>query len=124
MIWTNNILSRQLYAYYKKHGIGTDLRSESSYRNELQAILGGYAEIRTPIGKIDLLTNDLVIEVKHYSTHGNKSAIGQAICYSYYYPDHRPAIALIGKPRSDMLSAICAEHGLLYFYHYNNMWQI
>lgn len=104
-------LSREL----RRHKQNTaHCQSEDSYRNVLLEILGGRKEVKTPFGRIDILNDDLVVECKKYTTHGVKSAIGQALCYQVYYPQHTPCIAMIGKPCNITLE-VCDSYGLLYF---------
>jgi hypothetical protein len=81
-------------------------------------------EVSTPIGRIDIINNDLIVEVKKASTHGNKAAIGQALCYTYYYPGYIPAIALIGSPESAILREVCSNYKIMYFYFWNGLWQL
>lgn len=62
--------------------------------------LDGKIEVSTPAGKIDVLTETHVIEVKDYK--GWKSAIGQVQAYSESYPKRQKAIYLIGKTPNNL----------------------
>lgn len=64
-------------------------------------------EVPTPAGNIDILTPWDVIEVKQVSRW--KGAVGQALCYRNYYPDHLPMVALFGPERrlDDVILANC-----------------
>lgn len=53
------------------------------------------AEVHTLVGKIDILTDYEIIEVKTISSW--KSAVGQILIYGYYYPSHQKRIHLFGK---------------------------
>lgn len=87
-------------------------------------ILGGSSEINTPIGRIDLLTDDLIIECKHSSSTGDKHALGQVLSYKAYYPAHKPCVALIGRPAQAPFAEICEDLGVGYLIYWNNRWQI
>lgn len=52
-------------------------------------------EVNTPVGKIDILTEREIIEVKKASAW--KSAVGQILVYGHYYPNHQKRIHLFGK---------------------------
>lgn len=68
---------------------------EAWYQLKLAADLDGKREITVPCGRIDVLTDQLVIEVKTAKQY--KHAIGQVLCYQLYKPTKRPAIALFGR---------------------------
>jgi hypothetical protein len=57
--------------------------------------LGGLAEVSTPAGRIDLLTESEIIEVKKINDW--KAALGQILIYSGFYPEHRKRIHLFGS---------------------------
>lgn len=85
---------------------------EQRIRDRLQQQLGGLTEITTPVGRIDLLTNTQVIEVKHASDW--KAALGQVLTYSGFYPQHQRRIHLFynrGKPLKQIedIQSICAD---------------
>lgn len=83
---------------------------ESHYRDLLHKRLGGRIEVRIPSGRIDVLTEEYCIEVKHFT--GWKSAIGQTLSYCCYVPQ-KPAIALIDLPRSFTVPAsVCHKLGV------------
>ena len=69
-------------------------RNESYYRDKLARSLNGQTEIVVPTGRIDILTSNQVIEVKHVKKW--KAALGQTIAYGVYYPDHQKRIHLFG----------------------------
>ena len=70
------------------------LQVELEFSKKLAEKLGGKTEYANPAGRIDVLTSDFVIEVK--VAHNWKHAIGQALVYSFYFPDHSPMVCLIG----------------------------
>lgn len=108
----------------KQKSIKTYGWKERDYQLHLANILGGNLEVRTPIGRIDIINNDLLIEVKFAGTHSNKMAIGQALCYTYFYPGYKPCIALIGEPENAIVAQVCREYGIVYLFFWNGIWQL
>jgi DNA-binding MarR family transcriptional regulator len=76
---------------------------ERKVRDSLKTALGGNAEVKTPVGRIDLLTDTEIIEVKSIGEW--KGALGQLLIYSLHYPNHQKRIHLFGK-NIDGLAAI------------------
>lgn len=68
---------------------------EKVIQNRLAKELGGRTEIQVPAGRIDVLTDTHIIEVKEYKNW--KSAIGQVHSYSVSYPGRKKAIHLFGE---------------------------
>jgi hypothetical protein len=68
---------------------------ESKVRNNLQSQLGGLIEVTTPSGRIDLLTETEIIEVKNIKDW--KAALDQILVYSAFYPNHKKRIHLFGE---------------------------
>lgn len=52
-------------------------------------------EVSTPVGYIDVLTDGILYEAKHWS--GIKHALGQILFYGHYYPRERQVIVLFAK---------------------------
>lgn len=75
---------------------------EKAVRDRLHSQLNGLIEVGTLAGRIDLLTNTEIIEVKHVSEW--KSAMGQVLAYSSFYPKHSKRIHLWGR-KGEMASA-------------------
>lgn len=71
------------------------LFSESDASQRLASELVGRREVVTPVGRIDVLTDRSIIEVKQFNSW--KQGIGQLIAYSYYYPKHKKVLALFGN---------------------------
>ena len=69
-------------------------RNESYYRDKLARSLNGQTAVVVPVGRIDILTSNQIIEVKHVKRW--KSALGQIITYGVYYPHHQKRIHLFG----------------------------
>ena len=86
---------------------------EQQVRDRLHSQLGGLIEVATLTGRIDLLTDAEIIKVNHVSEW--KSAMGQVLAYSGFYPEHGKRIHLWGK-KGEMVSAtavtICLELGI------------
>lgn len=61
--------------------------SERDISRLLAARMGGECEVKTPAGFIDVLTPTKLYEVKEAS--GWKGALGQALAYGRYYPNHK-----------------------------------
>lgn len=68
---------------------------ECQVRDHLHAVLGGLTEVTTPAGRIDLLTETEIIEVK--AVRDSKAALGQILVYSGFYPEHQKRIHLFGS---------------------------
>lgn len=90
---------------------------EKVVRDRLKTQLGGLAEVTTPVGRIDLLTNTEVIEVKNVKDW--KAAMGQVVAYSAYFPNHQKRLHLFygktSKPSTELGEAyrICSELGIV-----------
>lgn len=74
--------------------------SEADYQTQLQTKVGGQVEVKTKLGRIDLLTDNTIYELKHFRLW--KSAVGQLLAYGETYPRHRKVLALFGKPGDDI----------------------
>ncbi|HEY9749447.1 MAG TPA: hypothetical protein V6C63_12245 [Allocoleopsis sp.] len=76
---------------------------EAIVRDLLWEAEGGYKESPTPVGRVDLLTETEVIEVKHVRQW--KQALGQVLCYKIYCPSVTPRVHLYGHvtARSQMV---------------------
>lgn len=68
--------------------------TEKVVRDRLHQQLGGLKEVFTSVGKIDLLTNAEIIEVKAFKDW--KAALGQILVYSAFHPEHQKRIHLFG----------------------------
>ncbi|ARV58090.1 hypothetical protein BZZ01_05075 [Nostocales cyanobacterium HT-58-2] len=86
---------------------------EDTVCDRLHSQLGGLREVETPVGRIDLLTDTEIIEVKNIKDW--KAAIGQVLAYSGFFPEHRKRLHLFGK-KGEMVTStavtICAELGI------------
>jgi hypothetical protein len=67
--------------------------SEVKVQKSLQQREGGKVEVETPVGFIDLLTKDYVIEIKHVIDW--KDGV-KVLAYAQYFPDRKPRIHIFG----------------------------
>ena len=69
-------------------------------------------EVQTPVGRIDLLCQREIVEVKRWVYW--KDALGQVLAYSCYHPTHAKVIHLIGNtpPPASLaeVARICTSH--------------
>jgi DNA-binding transcriptional regulator YhcF (GntR family) len=87
---------------------------EQKVRDRLQRVLGGLTEVATPLGRVDLLTDTEIIEVKCLEDW--KSALGQILVYASFYPEHQKRIHLFGQinPLKEIeIHRTCEELGVL-----------
>lgn len=87
--------------------------NERQYSDGLAAKLNGRREVRTPAGRIDILTECEVIEVK--LIEGWKEAVGQVLIYGSYYPRLGKRIHLVGdktEEKKDLIEIACARVGV------------
>lgn len=87
-------------------------KAEKIIRDRLMSVIGGQPEVSTPVGRIDLLTDSEIIEVKRVADW--KSAMRQVLAYASFYPQHIKRIHLFGKeaPTADTV-AICKQMGIV-----------
>lgn len=97
------ILEKQDNKKSKKVNLESDVVNKLINREKLKC----KREVSTPTGRIDILTDSELIEVKEYSNY--KSAIGQLICYGNSYPKHKLRLHLFNvKEKSvDHIKLIC-----------------
>lgn len=69
------------------------LQGETAIVTLLQQREGGEREVMLPIGRIDLLTDEYVIEVKHIRDWLNATKV---LAYQTYYPDKKARIHIYG----------------------------
>ena len=78
--------------------------------------LNGQLEVVTQCGKIDIVTDTEIIEVKEYKLW--KHALGQILVYSYYYPDKNKRIHLFncGNNNMNIIETIYTIHDVILSY--------
>lgn len=99
---------KQLHTHNKHKGPRANTRQEErNIQLAYQARLGGKIEHPTPIGRIDLLTDDSLYEFKYYKEF--KSAIGQVLTYKRYVSVKYLYIVLFGCPKNFKYSTLYTE---------------
>lgn len=79
----------------------------------------GISEVITPLGYIDLMTTDYIIEFKIYTKA--KDALGQILCYDHFiFPKRKLLIVLFGKGLSTwkaytVFEKLCAVYNVEVF---------
>lgn len=104
-----------------KAGLLPDWFEVETYENpeyqvvqRLQAKLGGQTEVVTAVGRIDLLTEAEIIEVKQVSDW--KAALGQLLTYSSFFPEHTKRIHLFGDctpEKKEIISSSALSFGVV-----------
>lgn len=109
---------KQLHTHNKHKGHrGNTKQDEREIQVAYQARLGGKIEYSTPMGRVDLLTDDSLYEFKHCSKF--KEAVGQVLIYKRYVSVKYLYIVLFGCPKdfkykplyTEMLST-CEDYGI------------
>ena len=73
---------------------------EYDVQQKLNKKFNGECEVSTELGIIDILTDTQIIEIKNFKDW--KSALGQILIYSTFYPEHKKCIHLF-KTRNDKI---------------------
>jgi hypothetical protein len=81
--------------------------TEFDIQRRMQAELGGRMEVYTPAGRIDLVTDTEVIEIKRIAAW--KDAFGEVLAKGITFPKHHKRIHLFGASdkRLDMIKTYC-----------------
>ncbi|MBD6620810.1 hypothetical protein FNW02_34930 [Komarekiella sp. 'clone 1'] len=119
--------ARQAIAHFNKHKTfdgfvylafspkkySPEKKVQASLVKRIGKLANPVIEVNTPAGKIDILTDHEIIEVKNVL--GWKSAVGQILIYSHYYPNHQKIIHLFGQCCSNTKQLIkfhCGEFNI------------
>jgi hypothetical protein len=80
---------------------------EAIIRDQTALEENGVTEFKTPVGLIDVLTHNKIIEIK--IGYNWKHALGQVKCYGFYYPDKEKWIYLFecNDIDKDVIDKIC-----------------
>lgn len=105
---TRKRVSKQLFKDIQKAACNTAKKTklkstkatESHIRDRLSRAIGGVVEVPCLFGRVDILSDTHVIEIKAVAQY--KSAIGQVMTYSQCFPDKRRRIHLFGDEARDM----------------------
>ena len=103
----NLIFGKQKNPRKSSFGLSDSRTHEKIITKNLRDKIGGEVEVGSRYGKIDLLTDSKIIEVKRYKSW--KHALGQILVYSVDYPNHEKVLYLYGtsKPRKSTWELIC-----------------
>lgn len=77
---------------------------EAEVSGRLARRLKGLREVHTPHGRIDVLTDTEVIEVKVFEQW--KAGLGQVLSYGRFYPNHKLRLHLFGCTRRKALDEV------------------
>lgn len=90
---------------------------EKDIQGILQSKLGGKREVKTPVGYIDLLLENEIIEIKEVSDF--KSGIGQLLAYNTYAKKERMSLYLFGYNKelntNDVIE-VCKNNNIKVYY--------
>lgn len=103
-VWIHPELAPHLEKWCKTPKRKDGTAFEAAIADKLKKRLGGYREVLTPAGKVDLLTDTEIIEVKE--SGGWKEAVGQVLVYGQDFPDRRKRIHLFGNVSASYISMI------------------
>lgn len=92
-------------------------RGHEAVARNLARTLGGLLEVPAGSGRVDVLTETELIEVKPAKDW--KSGIGQLLAYRRYYPDHTPHLHVFARRQvaARLLSEIrqtCTQCGIIF----------
>lgn len=87
-------------------------KTECFYQNRLAQLYNGKTRVKTPIGYIDILTQDTIIEVKRFDVL--LSYLGRLMGFGYYYPNHKKVFATYGYEDAKDVEEVVKMLG---FYH-------
>lgn len=88
--------------------------SEKNVQDKLSKRLGFATEVSTPIGRIDMLGDDILCEIKTASQW--KHGLGQLCGYSQYYLTHKLYLCLFDIDKStdiETIKQVCKEFGVV-----------
>ena len=112
--WKSHSKKNELFYYEALSQLDSYNHSnkEKTIQSKLKKHLGGKIEVPTPVGKIDLLTKDKLIEIKKYDDW--KCALGQLIAYSSFQPDKKKVLYLfdVGDKKLSVIKKICKDNDI------------
>lgn len=86
------------------------LEDELMIQTILQEREGGEREVETPVGYVDLLTDDYVVEVKHVKVWKEGTKV---LLYAAYFPNRQPRVHLFGGYTKDFRTLVETALGRL-----------
>lgn len=81
----------------------TALEDERMIQAILQEREGGEREVESPVGYVDLLTDEYVIEVKHVKVWKDGTKV---LLYAPYFPGRKPRVHLFGGYSKDFRTLV------------------
>ena len=78
--------------------------TEQTVQKQLNDEIGGKMEVSIPPGKIDILTNSQIIEVKLVKNW--MKGVGQLMIYGQHFPNHEKRLHLFGKAKNSIKKMI------------------
>jgi hypothetical protein len=86
-------------------------QKEHEIQERLQSELFGEIEVVTPFGRIDLLTDTEIIEIKYGDNW--KNALGKILVYGKFYPNHTKVIHLFDMEEDKNISEFCKDFDII-----------
>lgn len=90
---------------------------ERNIQERLHAELGGVIEKKTPVGYIDLITDDQIIEIKDICNW--KQGMGQLLSYAKFHSSQRKRLHLFnseGYEAKEAIEYVCADYDIIVTY--------
>lgn len=106
-----------------RQNIYPSFSSEKEAQISLGKILNGRLEVKCKYGRIDVLTDEYIIEVKKYSSHGAKMALGQILVYATLYDYLQPTVAFLGEEKV-LWNEVGEQWGINVWWTLDGRWQI
>jgi hypothetical protein len=100
-----------------KRNLSSNQLEKIIQKNLAKTLLDANLEVSTLAGRIDILTDTQLIEVKEWKRW--KEAIGQVFCYGKYYPEHEKRIHFFGCASPDFIKLVeshCQEMDIVVTY--------
>lgn len=91
----------------------SSVQMERAVQKRLQEELGGTIEEKTPVGYIDLLTDDHIIEIKDIVNW--KQAMGQLLSYAKFHSSKKKRLHLFNSkeyPDKEMIEYVCSDYNI------------
>jgi hypothetical protein len=95
---------------------------ERKIRDRLANELNASIEVKCSHGYVDVLSSNLIIEIKHASNY--KSALGQVLAYSVDYPHHSKRIHLFHENEDELMNILIGARNLYERYNVELSWEI
>jgi hypothetical protein len=90
--------------------LSTALENEQMIQAILQEAEGGDREVESPVGNVDLLTDEYVIEVKHVKAWKDAAKV---LIYAQFFPGKKPRVHLFGGYTRDFRETVERTYGEL-----------